>query len=206
MEKMPDGTPIVWQCLFDEQAFTSEHCEMLNQSHRGALLEMVAELACCHPTAGVLLKNKWLTTPDKILSLVTCEYDKRTRETLHFWREQEAERWLHELSAAVLAPLHNVSQEHLDLAEQFILRLIDDQPRLQDVIGVGDGWSWHCELYAMLFRIILRNAENRPAYLRQRITEMLDDPMLDFSITDVEWRVNFPLDRELKAVLLAFID
>ncbi|HDG8094052.1 TPA: hypothetical protein PCO36_002647 [Klebsiella oxytoca] len=135
MEKMPDGTPVVWQRLFDEQAFTSEHRERLNQSPRDALSEMVAELACCHPTAGVLLKNKWLTAPDNILSLVTCEYDKRTRETRHFRREEDAERGLHELSAAVLAPLDNVSQEHLDLAEQFILRLIDDQPRLQDVIG-----------------------------------------------------------------------
>ncbi|MDU3301003.1 MAG: hypothetical protein E7E83_06125 [Enterobacter ludwigii] len=118
MEKMPDGTPILCRCPFDEQVFTREHCEIFNQSHRGTLLEMVAEPACCPPTAGMLLKNKWLTAPDNILSLVTCEYDKRTRETLHLRREQEAERRLLKLSAAVLAPLENVSLVNLDLAKR----------------------------------------------------------------------------------------
>ncbi|TNL01426.1 hypothetical protein CYD30_28095 [Kosakonia cowanii] len=205
MEKMPDGTPVTWQVLYDEHAFTHEHSARLNQLSTDTLRELIPELAIHHPAVSVLLKNKWLTSPENILSQVSHEYKERTRNTQDFRRESDAEKWLNELSGAVIAPVDNVVQEQLDETEQFILYLIGDQERLSEVTGVGDGCSWHCDLYAVFFRTVLRNARNRPDYLRRRITEMLNDPDLDFSLMDIKWRVNFPLDSELKAVLLEFV-
>lgn len=202
---MPDGTPVTWQVLYDEHTFTREHFTRLNQLSTDTLRELIPELAIHHPAVSVLLKNKWLTSPENILSQVSREYKERTRNTQDFRRESDAEKWLNELSGAVIAPVDNVVQEQLDEAEQFILYLIGDQERLSEVNGVGDGCSWHCDLYAALFRTVLRHAVNRPDYLRRRLTEMLNDPDLDFSLMDIKWRVNFPLDSELKAVLLEFV-
>ncbi|RRW70204.1 hypothetical protein EGJ48_14910 [Pantoea dispersa] len=204
MEKMPDGTPVTWQLLYDEHAFTHEHYTRLNQLSTDTLRELIPELATHHPAVSVLLKNKWLTSPENILAQVFHEYEERTRNTQDFRWESDAKAWLNELSGSVIAPVDNVVQEQLDQAEQFILYLIGDQERLSEVTGMGDGWSWHSDLYAAFFRTVLRNARNRPDYLRRRITEMLNDPDLDFSLMDIKWRVNFPLDSELKAVLLEF--
>lgn len=205
MAKMPDGTPVTWQLLYDEHAFTHEHSARLNQLSTDTLRELIPELAIHHPAVSVLLKNKWLTSPEIILSQVSHEYEERTRNTQDFRRESDAKAWLNELSGAVIAPVDNVVQGQLDQAEQFILYLIGDQERLLEVTGVGDNWSWHCDLYAALFSTVLRNSINRPDYLKRRITEMLNDPDLDFSLMDIKWRVNFPLDSELKAVLLEFV-
>ncbi|WP_164095583.1 hypothetical protein [Serratia marcescens] len=205
MEKMPDGTPITWQLLYDEHAFTRDHSARLNQLSTETLRELIPELAIRHPAVSVLLKNKWLTSPGDILAQVSQEYEERTRNTQNFRRESDAESWLNELSGAVIAPVDNVAQEQLDQAEQFILYLIGDQERLSEVTVVGDGSSWHCNLNAALFRVVLRNAKNRPEYLRQRMIEMLGDAGLDFSLMDIRQRVNFPLDNELKAVLLEFV-
>lgn len=205
MEKMPDGTPVTWQLLYDEHAFTHEHYARLNQLSTDTLRELIPELVTRHPAVSVLLRNKWLTPPENILAQVALEYKERTRNTQNFRRESDVKAWLNELSGAVIAPVDNVVQGQLDQAEQFILYLIGDQGRLLEVTGVQDGWSWHCDIYAALFRTVLRNARNRPDYLRRRITEMLNDPDLDFSLMDIKLRVNFPLDSELKAVLLEFV-
>ena len=205
MEKMPDGTPVTWQLLYDEHAFTHEHYARLNQLSTDTLRELIPELACHHPAVSVLLRNKWLTSSENILAQVSREYEERTRNTQDFQRASDAEVWLNELSGAVIAPVDNVVQGQLDQAEQFILYLIGDRERLLEVTGAGDGWSWHCDLYAAFFRTVLRNARNRPDYLRRRITEMLNDPDLDFSLMDIKSRVNFPLDSELKIVLMEFV-
>lgn len=149
----------VWQCLCDEQGFSNEHYALLNQLNREVLIELIPELACCHPAGSALLKNKWLTVPDDILSLVSREYDERTRKTLNFRREVEAEWWLHELSCAVLAPLDNVAPAFLEQAELFIQELISDEERLAELIGVNDGWRWRYDLNNTLSRIVLKKAD-----------------------------------------------
>lgn len=71
--------------------------------------------------------------------------------------------------------------------------LIGDWVRLLDITGAGDGKLWRYDLYNALFSIIQRNAMNRPDYLKQRLTDMLNNPAFDLSLRDITQCLKFCL-------------
>lgn len=129
------------------------------------LREIVTEIACCHPSTSVLLRNKWLTPPEDILGQVTRGYERRIQNCPSFRSEKEVESWLNELFFAVIAPLYRVAPGQTEQAESFILQLIAEQEQEQEqeqvwgLILTNDGYSWHCALYDMLFCLVLRNTK-----------------------------------------------
>ncbi|STE83711.1 Uncharacterised protein [Escherichia coli] len=79
---------MTWQLLCDEHGFTREHYNQLKKFSPETLREIIAEIACCHPSTSVLLRNKWLTPPEDILEQVTREYERRNTE-LSIFQERE---------------------------------------------------------------------------------------------------------------------
>ncbi|EFO2360787.1 hypothetical protein ACNG6H_005346, partial [Escherichia coli] len=80
---------MIWQLLFDEHGFTREHHNELKKFRPEILHEIIAEIACCHSSTSVLLRNKWLTPPEDILGQVTCEYERRIQNCPSFRSEKE---------------------------------------------------------------------------------------------------------------------
>ncbi|EFO2518357.1 hypothetical protein B6Q94_27250, partial [Escherichia coli] len=74
---MANSISMTWQLLCDEYGFTREHYNQLKKFSPETLREIIAEIACCHPSTSVLLRNKWLTPPEDILEQVAREYERR---------------------------------------------------------------------------------------------------------------------------------
>ncbi|HAG5762494.1 TPA: hypothetical protein GF158_005053, partial [Escherichia coli] len=106
---MANSISMTWQLLCDEHGFTREHYNQLKKFSPETLREIIAEIASCHPSTSVLLRNKWLTPPEDILEQITREYERRIQNCPPFRSEKEAESWLNELSFAVIAPLYRVA-------------------------------------------------------------------------------------------------
>lgn len=102
---MANSISMTWQLLCDDHGFTREHYNQLKKFSPEALREIIAEIACCHPSTSILLRNKWLTPPEDIPEQVTREYERRIQNCPSFRSEKEAESWLNELFFAVIAPL-----------------------------------------------------------------------------------------------------
>ncbi len=166
---MADSVSVTWQLVCDDHGFTREHYNLLKKFSPEVLREIIAEIACCHPSTSVLLRNKWLTPPEDILEQVICEYERRIQNCPCFRSEKEAESWLNELFFAVIAPLYRVAPGQTEQAESFILQLITEQEQVGGLIFINDGYSWYCALYDILFHLVLRNMEARPEHQRQRI-------------------------------------
>ena len=98
---MANSISMTWQLLCDDHGFTREHYNQLKKFSPEALREIIAEIACCHPSTSILLRNKWLTPPEDIPEQVTREYERRIQNCPSFRSEKEAESWLNELSFAV---------------------------------------------------------------------------------------------------------
>ncbi|HFP3710787.1 TPA: hypothetical protein ACHGCQ_005122, partial [Escherichia coli] len=154
---MANSISMTWQLLCDEHGFTREHYNQLKKFSPETLREIIAEIACCHPSTSVLLRNKWLTPPKGILEQVAREYERRIHNCPSFRSEKEAESWLNELFFAVIAPLYRVAPEQTEQVESFVLQLIAEQERVWELILTNDGYSWHCALYDILFHLVLRN-------------------------------------------------
>ncbi|HBI2840332.1 hypothetical protein [Escherichia coli] len=63
-----DSIPQAWMLLFDDYDFTQEHYNQLRNFSSEELHEIIAEMAGCHSSARSLLRNKWVTSPEDILS------------------------------------------------------------------------------------------------------------------------------------------
>ncbi len=63
---MANSISMTWQLLCDDHGFTREHYNQLKKFSPEALREIIAEIACCHPSTSILLRNKWLTPPEDI--------------------------------------------------------------------------------------------------------------------------------------------
>ena len=148
---MANSISMTWQLLCDEYGFTREHYNQLKKFSPETLREIIAEIACCHPSTSVLLRNKWLTPPEDILEQVAREYERRIHNCPSFRSEKEAESWLNELFFAVIAPLYRVAPEQTEQVESFVLQLIAEQERVWELILTNDGYSWPCALYDILF-------------------------------------------------------
>lgn len=109
---MVDSVSVPWQLLCDEHGFTREHHNQLKKFSPEVLREIIAEIACCHPSTSVLLRNKWLTPPEDILEQVVREYERRIHNCPSFRNEKEAESWLNELFFAVIVPLYRVAPDN----------------------------------------------------------------------------------------------
>ena len=169
---MANSISMTWQLLCDDHGFTREHYNQLKKFSPEALREIIAEIACCHPSTSILLRNKWLTPPEDIPEQVTREYERRIQNCPSFRSEKEAESWLNELFFAVIAPLYRVVPGQSEQVESFVLQLIAEQERVWELILTNDGYSWHCALYDILFHLVLRNMEGQPEHQRQRITKI----------------------------------
>ncbi|HEA0006687.1 TPA: hypothetical protein RU511_004912, partial [Escherichia coli] len=172
---MANSISMTWQLLCDDHGFTREHYNQLKKFSPEALREIIAEIACCHPSTSILLRNKWLTLPEDIPEQVTREYERRIQNCPSFRSEKEAESWLNELFFAVIAPLYRVVPGQSEQVESFVLQLIAEQERVWELILTNDGYSWHCALYDILFHLVLRNMEDQPEHQRQRITKILNE-------------------------------
>lgn len=170
------------------------------------LREIVTEIACCHPSTSVLLRNKWLTPPEDILGQVTREYERRIQNCPSFRSEKEVESWLNELFFAVIAPLYRVAPGQTEQAESFILQLIAEQEQVWGLILTNDGYSWHCALYDMLFCLVLRNTKGQPEYLRKRITEITNESDIRLTVDEIECQIQYAQDNEQKVVLRELIN
>lgn len=106
---MANSISMTWQLLCDDHGFTREHYNQLKKFSPEVLGEIIAEIACCHPSTSVLLRNKWLTPPEDILGQVICEYERKIQNCLSFRSEKEVESWLNEMYCAVIAPLYRVA-------------------------------------------------------------------------------------------------
>lgn len=192
-----------WQYLSEEAGFDTRHDERLGQLSKDVLVKTIVEMTYCHPEVGALLRNKWLTDPDDILGLIMAEYEEKKLHVPRLRTPKEEQYWLSALSSAVLAPLENVAQEQLCEAEAFIHTLFVDEEQLSGI--VSDTWSWHCGLTAARLRVVMRNAQGRPDYLRASISKMLLEPGSDFSLEDIRQWATYCSDDELKAVLQEFL-
>lgn len=96
-KRMANSISMTWQLLCDDHGFTREHYNQLKKFCPEALREIIVEIACCHPSTSVLLRNKWLTPTEDILEQVTREYERRIHNCPSFRSEKEAEFWLNEL-------------------------------------------------------------------------------------------------------------
>lgn len=113
-----------WQLLCDVHGFSREHYNQLKKFSPGALREIIAEIACCHPSTSVLLRNKWLTPPEDILGQVIREYERRIRDCPSLRNENEAESWLNELVFAVIVPCPVLLVENLNRLNLFFYSLL----------------------------------------------------------------------------------
>ncbi|GCG00724.1 hypothetical protein BvCmsF30A_04944 [Escherichia coli] len=197
---------MTWQLLCDEHGFTREHYSELKKFSPEVLHEIIVEMACCHPSTSVLLRNKWLTPPEDILGQVTREYERRIQNCPSFRSEKEVESWLNELSFAVIAPLYRVAPGQTEQAESFILQLIAEQERVWGLILTNDGYSWHCALYDMLFCLVFRNTKGQPEYLRKRITEIINESDIRLTVDEIECQIHYAQDNEQKVVLRELIN
>ncbi|HFV9295547.1 TPA: hypothetical protein ACIAIE_005454 [Serratia fonticola] len=192
-----------WQYLNEEAGFDAGHDERLGQLSKDVLVKAIVEMTYCHPEVGALLRNKWLTDPEDILGRITAEYEERKLNVPRLRTQKEEQYWLNALSSTVLAPLENVAREQLCEAEAFIHSLFIDEEQLSGI--VRDTWSWHCDLTAARLRVVMRNAQGRPDYLRESISKMLLESGSDFSLGDIrQWASNCS-DDELKAVLQEYL-
>ncbi|HAP0270612.1 TPA: hypothetical protein IRQ25_004574, partial [Escherichia coli] len=180
---------MTWQLLCDEHGFTREHYSELKKFSPEVLHEIIVEMACCHPSTSVLLRNKWLTPPEDILGQVTREYERRIQNCPSLRSEKEVESWLNELFFAVIAPLYRVAPGQTEQAESFILQLIAEQERVWGLILTNDGYSWHCALYDMLFCLVFRNTKGQPEYLRKRITEIINESDIRLTVDEIECQI-----------------
>lgn len=57
-KEMVDRVSVTWQLLCDDRGFTREHYNQLKKFCPEALREIIADIACCHPSTSVLLRNK----------------------------------------------------------------------------------------------------------------------------------------------------
>ena len=192
---------MTWQILCDEHGFTREHYNQLKTFSPEILREIITEIACCHPSSSVLLRNKWLTPPEDIPAMVACEYERRIQNIPSFRSEKEAESWLNELSFAVIAPLYRVGPGQSEQAESFILRLIAEQEQIWERILSSEGYSWRCALYDMLFHLVLRSVEEQPEYLRQRMKKISDTADAKLTAEEIKFRIQYLQDDEQKRVL-----
>ncbi|GDM19276.1 hypothetical protein [Escherichia coli] len=196
-----DNILMSWELLCDAHGFTREHYNQLKKFSPEELLNIIAEIACCHPSTSVLLRNKWLTPQEDILEQVACEYEWRIQNCPSFRSENEAESWLNELYYAVIAPLYRVSPGQSEQAETFVLHLIAEQEWVQELILTSEGYSWHDALYNMLFHLVLRNMEGQPEQQRQRITKILNDSDIRRVAGEFKVRMRYLQDDEQKRVL-----
>ncbi|TGB83894.1 hypothetical protein FEK47_21070 [Escherichia sp. E3659] len=203
---MVDSVSVPWQLLCDEHGFTREHHNQLKKFSPEVLREIIAEIACCHPSTSVLLRNKWLTPPEDILEQVAREYERRIHNCPSFRNEKEAESWLNELFFAVIVPLYRVAPGQSEQVEFFILQLIAEQERVWGGILTNDGYSWHCALCDMLFHLILRNMEDRPEHQRQRITKILYESDTRRCAEEIKFRIQYSQDEEQKRVLSELVN
>ncbi len=197
---------MTWQLLCDEHGFTREHYSELKKFSPEVLHEIIVEMACCHPSTSVLLRNKWLTPPEDILGQVTREYERRIQNCPSFRSEKEVESWLNELFFAVIAPLYRVAPGQTEQAESFILQLIAEQERVWGLILTNDGYSWHCALYDMLFCLVFRNTKGQPEYLKKRITEIINESDIRLTVDEIECQIHYAQDNEQKVVLRELIN
>ncbi len=109
---MANSISMTWQLLCDDHGFTREHYNQLKKFSPEALREIIAEIACCHPSTSILLRNKWLTPPEDIPEQVTREYERRIQNCPSFRSEKEAESWLNELFFAVIARYTGLSPDN----------------------------------------------------------------------------------------------
>ncbi|MBB7588928.1 hypothetical protein HEM29_018720, partial [Escherichia coli] len=49
---MADSVSVTWQLLFDDHGFTREHYNQLKKFSSEVLREIIAEIACCHPSTA----------------------------------------------------------------------------------------------------------------------------------------------------------
>lgn len=203
---MANSISMTWQLLCDEHGFTREHYNQLKKFSPEVLHEIIVEMACCHPSTSVLLRNKWLTPPEDILGQVTREYERRIQNCPSFRSEKEVESWLNELFFAVIAPLYRVAPGQTEQAESFILQLIAEQERGWEFILTNDGYSWHCALYDILFHLVLRNMEDQSEHERQRITKMLNESDTRRVAEEIKFRIQYLQDEEQKRVLSELVN
>lgn len=203
---MADSVSVTWQLLCDDHGFTREHYNQLKKFSPETLRGIIAEIACCHPSASVLLRNKWLTPTEDILGQVIREYERRIQDCPSLRNEKEAESWLNELFFAVIAPLSRVTRGESELAESFLLQLITEQERIGDLVSTNDGYSWTCALYDMLLHLILRNSEGQAEYLRQHVTKMLNESDSVVITEEIKYRIQYLQDDAQKRVLSVLVD
>lgn len=201
-----DSVSVPWQLLCDEHGFTWEHHNQLKKFNPEVLREIIAEIACCHPSTSVLLRNKWLTPPEDILEQVAREYERRIHNCPSFRSEKEAESWLNERFFAVIAPLYRVAPEQTEQVESFVLQLIAEQERVWELILTNDGYSWHCALYDILFHLVLRNMEDPPEHQRQRITKILNESDTRRGAEEIKFRIQYLQGEEQKRVLSELVN
>lgn len=195
-----------WQLLCDVHGFSREHYNQLKKFSPGVLREIIAEIACCHPSTSVLLRNKWLTPPEDILGQVIREYERRIRDCPSLRNENEAESWLNELVFAVISPLSLVTRGESEQAESFLLQLITEQERIWELISTNDGYSWTCALYDMLLHFVLRNSEGQAEYLRQHITKILNESDSGVITEEIKYRIRYIQDDKQKEVLIELVN
>jgi hypothetical protein len=187
-------------CRCGECDLHDKHGERLQCFSHETLQLIIADLACSHPQAGLLLRNKWLTEPRDIVATVSSEYDKRTCKALDFRKEKEADAWQWGLYYAVLAPLENFPCEQLEQAEKFIISLFEDEERLWDIIGIGEVWIWNSALHDSWLQVVLKKANGHPEVLRESINS-IRQARIGYKIN---FRVDFLKDRMLRDVFLEY--
>lgn len=124
---MADSVSVTWQILCDDHGFTREHYNLLKKFSPEALREIIAEIACCHPSTSILLRNKWLTPSENILEQVICEYERRIQNSPSFRSEKAAESWLNELFFAVISPLYRVAPDNQNRLSPLFCSLLSNR-------------------------------------------------------------------------------
>jgi len=190
-------------CRCGECNFDDRHRERLQHFSHETLQCIIADLACSHPQTSVLLRNKWLTRPRDIVMTVSSEYDKRTRESLDFRKEKEADAWQRDLYYAVLAPLENIPDEQLGQAEEFIIRLFEYEERLWDIIGIGEVWIWSSALHDIWLHVVLKKARGNPDVLRESIN-LIRNARIFYSLFKTDFRLDFIKDPAIRNVFMEF--
>lgn len=190
-KEVVNSIPLVWMRLFNGYDFTQGHYNQLEKFSSEELHEIIAEIAGCHSSAQSLLRNKWLTPPEDILSQVTFEYEWRVQNCPHFRNEYDAESWLHELSCAVIAPLSRVDPGQFELALSFILQLIRTQEDVYNLIATSDGYLWYSALYDMLLHILVQIIGVQSECLKKRTGEILKKSEVGQFIEEIKCRVQY---------------
>ncbi|MCW3184585.1 hypothetical protein OJO68_16545 [Escherichia coli] len=201
-----DSIPLAWMLLFDDYDFTQEHYNQLRNFSSEELHEIIAEMAGCHSSARSLLRNKWLTSPEDILSQVTSEYEWRVQNCPYCRNEHDAESWLHELSCAVITPLSRVAPGQFELLLSFILQLIRTQEDVYNLMATSDGYLWHSALYDMLLHILVQIIGVQSECLKKRTGEMLKELEMGQFVEEIKSRVKYLQCNEQRSVLNTFIN